>query len=381
MKITVLGCGLVGKPMVKDLAKDLDAEFVVYDVNTSAINDLTSIKNVRLVQKDLSDLSELKESIKGSRLVLNALPGFLGYNASKAVIESGNDLVDISFFPESPDELEALAIENDVTAIIDCGVAPGMSYILAAYAHYQLEHTDKIRIYVGGLPKIRTKPFEYKAVFSPVDVIEEYTRPARYIKDGKVVVMPALSEPELMNFNNIGTLEAFNTDGLRSMIKNINCSDMIEKTLRYPGHIEKIQFLKDCGFFSENKILTSVGEVSALEFTSKVLIPLWKLNENEEDITIMQVITEGRKEGKKLRYTYNLFDEYNKNDGVHSMARTTGYTATMAVRMLLKGIFSEKGLIYPELIGKHSNCVSFLLEGLKSRGVVYHEQIETINES
>jgi len=380
MKVTVLGAGLVGKPMVLDLAKDNNIELHVCDANIEALKSLENKENIFLYHKDLSDKMNLQQIMSGSALVLNALPGYLGFQTTKFIIESGIDLVDISFFPENPEELEQLAVNKNVTAVIDCGVAPGMSYLLAAHAHYQLVKTEKIRIYVGGLPKIRIQPFEYKAVFSPIDVIEEYTRPARYVKDGKIVVMPALSEPELMNFDEIGTLEAFNTDGLRSMIKNIDCEDMIEKTLRYPGHISKIQFLAECGFFSEEKIKTSAGWISQLELTSKILIPLWKLNENEEDFTIMKIITEGWKDGNKVRFTFDLYDEYNKTDGVHSMARTTGYTATMTVRMILNGIFKEKGLIYPEFIGKNKNWVDYLLNGLKERGVVYRQKVENINE-
>ncbi|MEZ5195373.1 MAG: saccharopine dehydrogenase C-terminal domain-containing protein [Bacteroidales bacterium] len=230
--------------------------------------------------------------------------------------------------------------------------------------------------YVGGLPKIRQWPYEYKAVFSPVDVIEEYTRPARYIENGREIVKPALSDPELMDFEGIGTLEAFNSDGLRSLAKTINAPYMIEKTLRYPGHIEIMRVLRETGFFDKEEIDVKGVKISPLEFTSKLLFPKWKLQKREEDVTIMKVIVEGIKDSKTVTYTYDLLDEFDKATQVHSMARTTGYTATMAVRMIAKGLYKQTGVSAPEFVGRDSNCVNFILEGLKERGIHYKETIE-----
>jgi len=92
----------------------------------------------------------------------------------------------------------------------------------------------------------------------------------------------------------------------------------------------------------------------------------------------MKVIIEGEKDKKKYRYTYNLLDRHNEKTNVHSMARTTGYTATMVLRMLAKGLFDRKGICPPEYVGQKTDCVDFILSGLKDRGIVYHEVIENI---
>jgi saccharopine dehydrogenase-like NADP-dependent oxidoreductase len=150
---------------------------------------------------------------------------------------------------------------------------------------------------------------------------------------------------------------------------------MNEKTLRFPGHIEKIAVLRATGFFSKDPIEFNGHIIRPLDFTSKLLFPKWELKQGEEDITVMRVEVEGQKDGKKISYRYDLYDSYDAKSQTHSMARTTGYTATMAVRMLAKGLFNEKGLIFPEFIGKHQACVSFILDGLKERGVEYKETI------
>jgi lysine 6-dehydrogenase len=377
-KVIVLGAGLVGAPMALDLAKDGEFEVTVADVNQAAIDKFSGAGNIKALVKDLSDTAELKQLIADQDIVLSAIPGFMGFQTLKTIIEAGKNVIDISFFPEDMFDLDALAHEKDVIAITDIGVAPGMSNVLIGYADAQFDQTTKAVIYVGGLPKKRQWPYDYKAVFSPVDVIEEYTRPARYIENGFQVVRPALSDPELIDFSGIGTLEAFNSDGLRSLANTIDCPNMIEKTMRYKGHIEIMAILRETGFFDKEPMEIKGVKISPLEFTSKILFPKWKLEDNEEDITVMRVIIEGMKAGKKQRYTYDLSDSYDPETGIHSMARTTGYTATMALRMLAEGLYTRKGISVPEFIGQDEKCVDFILKGLADRGVIYKRSVKEL---
>lgn len=375
MNIIVLGAGLVGVPMAIDLAKDPQFNVTVADISETNLFKLALIENIKTIQTDLSDKERLKKLLSSFDMVLSAVPGFMGYETLKTIIEAGKNAIDIAFFPEDLFTLDELAIEKGVIVISDIGVAPGMSNVLIGHVDHLLDSTLKAITYVGGLPVIREWPYEYKAGFSPIDVIEEYTRPARYIENGKEVIKPALSDPELINFKGVGTLEAFNSDGLRSLANTIDAPYMIEKTLRYPGHIEKMAMLRDTGFFNKEEIEVNGLLISPLDLTTKLLFPKWELKEGEEDLTIMQVIVEGIKDGKKLRYTYDLLDYYDPDTQTHSMARTTGYTATMAVRMITSGLYTKKGVSAPEFIGQHKECVNFLLEGLAERGVIYKETI------
>jgi lysine 6-dehydrogenase len=379
MKTIVLGAGLVGGPMSLDLAQDPNLNVTVADINENALKNLAE-QSSKLSTKvaDLSQTQTVKSLVQDYDLVLNAVPGFMGFQTLKAIIEAGKNVVDIAFSPENTLELDELAKKNNVTAIVDCGVAPGMSNILTGYVYYQMDKTDVALTYVGGLPKVRSWPYEYKAVFSPVDVIEEYTRPARYVENGQHVVRPALSDAELLDFPGIGTLEAFNSDGLRTLADTLDVPNMKEKTLRYIGHIEKIAVLRDSGFFDTEEIQVGDVTIRPIDLTSKLLFKSWKLEKGEADVTVMQVIVEGTKNGKQLRYTYDLLDEYDERTGVHSMARTTGYTATMALRLLSRGLYTQKGIIAPEFIGKDKKCVDFILAGLAERGIHYKETIDEI---
>jgi len=377
-KIIVLGSGLVGAPMALDLARDPGFEVTVADISADALQKCSAAGTMRTVQADLADAGRVKELAAGQDMVLNAVPGFLGYQTLRAVIEAGRDAVDIAFFPEDPFLLDEHAKQKGVTAIVDCGVAPGMSNLLVGHVHGQLDATHSALIHVGGLPELRVWPWEYKAVFSPSDVIEEYVRPARYVENGKLVVRPALSDPEYLNLPGVGSLVAFNSDGLRTLARTLDIPYMKEKTLRYPGHIEKIAVLRETGFFSREPLEIHGARIRPVDFTARLLFPLWKLQPGETDLTVMQVVVEGEKGGSRVRHTYDLLDRFDTAAGVHSMARTTGYTATAAVRLLASGLYARKGIIPPEYIGEEPRCVEFILKELADRGVVYKHKTEEI---
>ncbi len=378
MNVLVLGCGLVGRPMAIDLANEKSFNVTVADLNKKNLGRIPSNLPIKKIEKDISKPDQLKSLLKDFDIVVNAVPGFMGFNTLKEIIKAKKNVVDIAFFPENPFELDELAKQNNVTAVVDCGVAPGMSNILIGYVDSILDKTETVLIYVGGLPVVREYPYEYKAGFSPIDVIEEYTRPARYIENGKLVIRPALSDPEFINFDEVGTLEAFNSDGLRTLADTLTAPNMKEKTLRYPGHIEKMRVLRESGFFSQEEIQVNGVKIKPVDFTSKLLFPMWELKDGDEEFTVMKVIVEGEKDKKKIRYTYNLLDRHDKKTNVHSMARTTGYTATTVVRLLSKSLFDRKGICPPEYIGQKPECVDFVLNGLKDRGVIYHKVVETL---
>ncbi len=240
MKIIILGAGLVGKPIAIDLANDHKLQISVADINETSLHKLKRDYPITTIQMDLSEPEKVTSLVHNYDFVINALLGFIGFQTLEAIIKAKKNVVDIAFFPEDPFLLDEFAEKNNVVALVDCGVSPGMSSVSIGYVNQLLDETDNILTLVGGLSELKEWPYEYKAVFSPVDVIEEYTRPARYVENGKPIGRPALSDSEYINFEGIGMLEAFNSDGLRTLINTIDAPTMKEKTLRYPGHIEKM---------------------------------------------------------------------------------------------------------------------------------------------
>jgi lysine 6-dehydrogenase len=370
--VVILGAGRVGGAMARDLAQDF--KVTVADRSESA---LAKMREAGLATRtaDLSLPDGVKGAIADADLVVGAVPGFMGFATAKAVLEAGKALVDISFFDEDCFELDALAKRQKLTAIVDCGIAPGCGNLILGDASRQWDRITSFECLVGGLPVVRTWPYEYKAGFSPIDVIEEYTRPARYVKAGQVVTFPALSEPELIDFDGLGTLESFNTDGLRSIIKTFpQVPDMKEKTLRYPGHIEKMRMLRESGFFGKGKIRVAGAEISPLDLTTALLFPMWFMGEGDEDFTVMRVAIEGEAGGQRVRKELNLLDRYDRATNTTSMARTTGYTCTATVRLVAKGGYTRQGISPPEFVGQQAGAWDFIREDLAKRGVVFTDE-------
>ena len=364
MTIAVLGAGMIGRAIALDLAKEHTV--TCFDLDAQNLEEVKSRKAaIQTVGADLSLFTEYENWFSPFDIVVTAVPGFMGYKTLEAVINAGKNVVDISFFPEDALQLDELAKEKGVTAITDCGVAPGVSNFIIGRYNEEMK-IESFECYVGGLPQNPKPPFNYKAPFSPVDVIQEYIRPARLVENGTIVIKPALSDREMMQFDEVGELEAFNTDGLRSLIFTMNhIPDMKEKTLRYPGHIDLIIALQQAGFFDTTALRIKEVDITPLDFTSKLLVNEWKPGPEEEEFTIMKVVVKG--EGKTIEY--NLLDRYDAITKTSSMARTTGYTCTAAVNLIAKGLFNEKGVFPPELVGKGKKCFDFVMDYLKQRNV------------
>lgn len=376
MQIIVLGAGLVGGPMALDLAAEERFAVTVADRDSAALARLAARGPVATLPADFGDPEAVARLVSDYDLVVGAVPGHMGYRTLEAVLQAGRPVVDIAFFPEDPFGLDDLARRQDVPAIVDCGVFPGMGSTLIGRADRLLDRMQSVTVLVGGLPEIRRWPFEYRSVFSPCDVFELYTRPARLRVGGELMVRPALSEPELVELPGVGTLEAFNTDGLRTLLTTVDTPNIKEKTLRYPGHAQKMLLLRECGFFGEEPLEVAGQRVRPLDLTSELLFPMWEAREGETELTVMRIVITGEEAGRPVRWTWDLLDRTDTEGGVTSMARTTGYTATMAVRAVADGIYREPGISPPEYLGRVPGCTSYLLEGLAARGVVYREQRE-----
>ena len=370
-KIIVLGAGMVGKAIAIDLAKRHKVSAA--DIDQESLSYLSDNYNITSIGVNLMEDEKIQELVKDFDLVVSAVPGFMGYDILRTVIEAGKNIVDISFMPENFMDLNAIAAKNGVTAITDCGVAPGMPNLIVGY-HNELMEINTFEYVVGGLPFVKVYPFYYKAPFSPVDVVEEYTRPARYVEKGKSMTKPAMSEPEMLFFDKVGTLEAFYTDGLRSLLTNMShIPNMKEKTLRYPGHIQLIQSLKTAGFFDKEPITINNRAIRPIDFTSKVLIRDWKLGPDEPEFTVMRIRVDGKEEGMPKEVVYELYDTYDEKEKLSSMARTTGFTATANAELILSGLFGGKGVFPLELIGLDVDCFEFVMNYLKERNVVFRK--------
>jgi saccharopine dehydrogenase-like NADP-dependent oxidoreductase len=382
----VLGAGMVGSVMAADFAGEPGWRVTIADRREEHLA-RAQARSARLGRKvdtlraDLSNPDEVRRLAGGADMVLGALSSAIGLSAMRAVIEAGRHYADISFMAEDPTNpalgLNELAKARGVTVVYDFGVAPGMSHLLAAHGARLLDRCDSLEIYVGGLPVERRWPFEYQAAFSPADVIEEYTRPSRLVEHGREVTREALSEPELMDFPGVGTLEAFNTDGLRSLCAwKDRVPFMKEKTLRYPGHIALMRALRHTGLFSQEPVTIpdehgKPVRVRPLELISTLMFPQWTYQPGEADLTVMRVIAAGQHQGQARTHTWDLLDHYDPATQATSMARTTAFPCAILARAIAQGRYQCPGVNPPERVAEAPGLVQELLDQLAARGVKY----------
>jgi saccharopine dehydrogenase-like NADP-dependent oxidoreductase len=379
MRISVLGAGLIGRVIARELASEEGSTVSVFDADPDALERVGRETRASIHQADLSRPDVVSTAVEDADAVVGALPGALGFAMLRSVIEAGKPIADISFSAEDPLQLEALARERGATAVVDCGVSPGLSNFFIGRAARDFNEVDDVRIYVGGLPFTRHWPFEYGAVFSVADVVEEYTRPARVFEDGQLVTRRALSEVERLEVPGIGTLEAFLTDGLRTLLRTVPARTMKEKTLRYPGHAEKMEVLREAGFFDDAPIeLRSGASVVPREMTGRLLSRAWRLPHDAEEFTYLKVAVTGRKFGKTLRTSFELLDKTHGATGTTSMARTTAFPCAVVARMLARGEYRDPGVRPLEMLAANRDAAARFELGLTARGIRWTKETHEI---
>jgi len=360
MRIITLGCGHIGSVLVKSLLDNLsNIEIVVSDSDLEKAKFADRIaENISFLQLDASN-PKLVSSLKDFDLAVGLAPGKLGYRTMKTCVQAGVDMVDLSFMAEDPITLNEEASKANVTIIPDCGVAPGLSNILVGRAVRMLDHVEDVVIMVGGIPNKPVPPLGYKITWCAEDLIEEYTRKAKIAKDGKILEVDALSGLELVDFPDVGRLEAFYTDGVRTLHHSIKgVKNMWEKTLRYPGHAEKIKLLRDLDLFEE----------PARESTIELLERRLSFPEIK-DLVLLNVKVKGIKGDSEVTYTFSLLDRYDEKENISAMARTTAYTASILVKLLAEKAIDEKGVVPPEKLGMNDKLFDIIISELRKRGI------------
>ncbi len=378
MRVLVIGCGRMGSAAAEDLAKRVaSAEVVVADKDAArakAVAEKIGKSNVSWLQLDASNPNEVSTALKDFDMILGFLPPKFGFRLVELCVKAGKNLVDVSYMLENPLVLSEEAEKAGVTIVPSCGLAPGISNILVGHAVASLDKTDKIHIMVGGLPEKPLPPLGYVITWSPESLIDEYTAKARIIKKGKIVEVEALSGLEKVDFPGVGKLEAFYTDGLRTLLYTLSYVDeMWEKTLRYPGHAEKINFLREMGFFDGREVNVEGLRLSPRKLTAK-LFEEKMFKPEVKDIVVMRVEVFGLKDGKRQDHVYTLVDFYDDKNRVTSMARTTAYTASIVADLILKNAVPYKGVVPPEKLGMDSELYQRIMTELNSQGIKILEE-------
>ena len=357
--IHCFGVGLVGSYVARKFA---ESGFTVhaYDPQPHRVMGIPGIEIHHLEpDEDPIDLMlELVNSREGitfepdSDIVVNMLPGNIGHSSTTSLAELPWKTVDLSFSEFTPDRDDEKAKEYGATILWDTGIAPGLSNMLLSLAYGEMGALKNGEVRVGGNPTGPTEGWNYMAPFSPIDVVAEYTRPARVIRDSELVTLPALSERHEIEVPEKGTMEAFLTDGLRSVLTTIPAVDLSEYTVRWPGHIQRFIDQRESG-----------------KLDVQMLTNEWQYNEKIPEFTWMEVTAEDQN-GRKM--TWRVQD-HGGDDG-HSMARATGLVTICCVEewlndpnMLPPGVHPPEALS-PDAVGR---IVSRMIrEGVEIEGPI-----------
>lgn len=389
-EMIVLGSGLMGSSIAMDLLEsgavskvtvvDSSADRLhALQVHASKLSglDQTTGRNLKLAEKlqivemdIVRKKEELQELLSRHEVGVGALPHEIAEEAVKTALDAGISFVDLiySWRYDRPSSIDSKAKQKGVTIIPACGLAPGLTNILAKNSADQMEEVDSVNIKVGGIPEVPKQPLNYKVVFSIESVLEEYVREALVIRDGKKILLPALSEVEEITFNEFGDqkFEAFVTDGLSTLPDTLRrVKYMEEKTIRWKGHAAQIQLLMDLGLFSERPVnlKTTGNRVSPRALLSTLLDKKLAMHQGDKDMTLLRVDVQGRKRkgDKSTRiHQYEMIDKFDVATQTTSMARTTAHPCSTVALMVLEGKITERGFIPPELAIKDDRFDEFL---------------------
>jgi len=338
-RVAIVGVGRVGS-FVAHYLRGRGYDLRLLDVS-ERVRDLAGKLGVEYQVIDALSINDLRTALSGVDLVVTAVPGSVGHEVVKNVVSLGYNVVDVSFFPEDPGDIDELARKNKVLAILDCGIGPGLTNLLVGRAYEKLGGLTEYRIYIGGISEVYDPPFGVMLGFNPLDFIDEYRRPARYIENGEIRVVDPLSGPTGRVFiDGVGELEFFYTDGLRSLIKSFpNVRFAAEYTLRWPGHIEFMRGLKKLGLLDHNKLS---GGVYADECLASAIASA-AAKSGIRDITVLRI--DACKDTNCLVYTQVV----KPTSEWRAMERATGsFLSYITIEFLQGRVKMDYGAAYPE---------------------------------
>ena len=388
MRILILGMGLMGPTIAKDCAEDPMVKKVTgCDIDNKKLEEaLEYVDNPKFDTEVLSvlDHEKLVKKMKDYDLVIHGTASRFSINALKAAMEAKVNIVDLAGggYPQEG-ELYDEVKKSGITAIPGCGVDPGLIDVLSGQAIMAMDKAESVMFACGGLPKDPEPPLDYKIVFGGTRMP---VRPGLVpmIDEGKQVQMDRYSEVEPIYVDGLEPMEAF-TDGYPSSLLRLCVEKGVKsfrgKTIRYSGFVDKIMFLNDLGLISEDPIDYDGTEVVPRELFHKVIYPLVKFDTEagDRDLTVLLVRVEGEKDGNEIVIEYDMVDFYDEENGVTSMAKTTGYSAAIMARMLGRGAIKETGIQWPVRVVR-GELVDELLRKLRERGVEVTETVTTTRE-
>jgi len=366
MNFIVVGAVNIGSGIAQNLLED-GHEVEIADRSRESLNRVRDRNpKVRTREFDVMDRSAYR-MISDYDAAVSALPGSIGMQFIKNVARIGKTVVDVSYMEEDPYDLNGIAESAGTLIVPDMGFAPGLTNAIVGYFSADLDQTRDVKIYVGGIPEKPVPPLNYTITWSVEGLIDEYTRPVRIVKNGVEDHVPALSGIEHIGIGSYKDMEAFYTDGLRSLIRNIRCTgEMFEKTVRYPGHADKIAAIRDLGYFDRTKVdgcNLTMFEISEQIFMKSLFRP------EIHDVVLMRVEVSGTKLGREVTRTAEMQTDYDSSRKRTAMDMATSMPASITAEFLSKNGKIAAGTVFPEILGRNHDYFEYLVNSMKKRGI------------
>jgi lysine 6-dehydrogenase len=352
MKIIIFGGGMQGCVIARNLlSRQEKPTVIIADIREPA----TLPTGATFSQCNVLDAVQVAALVKDADAVALAVPSQISYQALKNLIMTGVAIVDVSFTPDPPLDLHELAKKTGSSCVVDCGVAPGLSHILVGAAYAELGGLDQAKILVGGIPQEPPKTFKHAVYFNPHDLLAEYVRPARARKNKKDIAPPPLDVPvEIYQDQDLGKLEAFLSDGLRSLLTTFpDVPNMAELTLRWPGHLTMMQSLRDMGLLDAPETLSSIASTLGAHYPASAY----------PDVLVM--VVEASRGDKHM--AWRLIDRRLHDES--AMSRTTAYTTAAMTMVLARKQFTQPGVYVPENVGSYGNLADIIIDDLRQNGI------------
>lgn len=373
--MAIFGAGLMGSVIARDLARSKDVEEVsVYDIDRKRLNTLArheDSEKLSVKKHDVKRRSITTRLLRQFDVGVGALPHGLSEYAVGSTINAGVNFVDLIFgWRFGQRKIHVAAQRRGITIVPACGLAPGLTNILAMAGAEEMDKLDEVHIKVGGVPEYPKPPLNYRIVFSFEAVLEEYLRKARIIRNGKITDVPPLTGLEKVTFRRpIGACECFYTDGLSTLVQTLkSVREMDEKTIRWPGHVAQIKTLIECGLLEDDPVVFDGKTVVPRKFLGQLLSDRISLGE-EKDLTLLRVDVTGKKNGRSVHRQYEMIDHYDARRKMTSMARTTAFPCSIAAQIIGSREVTMNGLVPPEVAFKGDLREKFLrylhLRGMK----------------
>jgi len=385
-RYAVIGSGRQGVAAGYDLARFGSAEKVLMidDVESQARNSAEKINNLlgtTVACPHKIDIrgqkKQLEELLKGVILFISTVPYQHNFNLTLFAVHLGVNMVDLGGHTWTTRQQLSFCPMSDkpgVTVVPDCGMGPGMNISLALYAISLLDTPREVLIWDGGLPQNPKPPLNYFCSFSEDGLLNEYSGKASFIRNGKVVEVPALSDLELVDFGpQIGMLEAFVTSGGLSTAPwtfQGKLQRLENKTLRYLGHCNYFKVLNDLGFLDKNRRV--IGELRRAVRPYDVLrqVLMSHLPSRGEDVCVVRVKCSGDKDGKPAQAVVELIDYFDPSTGFTAMQRLTGWHASIVGQMAVAGLLPS-GAVPVEMVPGPA-----VVAEARKRGFIITEKIE-----